>query len=374
MNYIYCDIKRFLRGACLGLVILIGAAPLLAQEDLYTVRDINVDVTAGSAVTAQEHAMTQAREQAFRVLLSRILSPEDLARVGEVADEKIESFVIDYEVLRQKNSSVRYMANLTYRFNGGAVKRFLKNRTVSVDESPKSPIVVIPIFKQGDSAQLWGDDNAWLGVWANRQNFSSRTPIVVPMGDLRDINDLSVEQVLAGDVEGLKKIARRYGAGAALVAVAQPTVLEDENVLELNLTKVTLDDQTDQLNVDSVPMKNRELGEVLGQGVARVLASVNGAKIKREHEAVAVSGPQKLHVSLPLSNLGDWLKLKQTLSEINTIRELKLISISNNAAEVTLTHSGSEHTLASALGARGLALTKTGDSSWSISHRMRTQF
>src|SRR6185369_10293232 len=68
---------------------------------------------------------------------------------------------------------------------------------------------------------LFEDRNPWREAWAKRPPRDTLMPIVVPLGDLKDIADLDAKQAMAGDVRRLEALARRYGATDTAVAVAQ---------------------------------------------------------------------------------------------------------------------------------------------------------
>ncbi len=346
-----------------------------ANDTLYTVHDVNVDVTADSAVTAQEHAMEQAKIKAFKMLLTRILSVTDIDQIGEIDSQKIDDLILDYEVTQQKNSAVRYMATLTFSFDESAVKRFLKQKPVIIDDAPNSPIVVIPIFMRGDKPSLWGENNPWLNAWANRNQLGVVTPIVVPMGDLQDINDLSAEQAIATDATRLQAIARRYGAGGSLVIVAHAPDPEDGADLEVDLTLVDLEGQIRTPRIDAIPITDTSLNKEFDQAINLAVNAIDNLA-KQHHgieaqnqdfEAQTMSSALTLRATIQFADLDDWLRIQNSLKDINTIQAVRIKKISRSNVEVMLIYSGSEQTLASALGARGLILTRTDGSSWLIS-------
>src|SRR3546814_6156869 len=55
-------------------VLVLGLRPLGAQErgDMFTVSDVAVDVTAGTAAAAREQAFVGGQRKAFRILLDRL--------------------------------------------------------------------------------------------------------------------------------------------------------------------------------------------------------------------------------------------------------------------------------------------------------------
>src|SRR3546814_5337389 len=84
--------------------------------------------------------------------------------------------------------TVRYLADLTFRFNPDQVRSLLRGAGVPFAETRSKPVVVLPVF--GDSAAgptLWTGTNPWRDVWAQRRGDDGLVPLTVPLGDLGDL-------------------------------------------------------------------------------------------------------------------------------------------------------------------------------------------
>ena len=84
-------------GLAVGIVLLAVSAPLKAQEsgDIYTVRDVEVDVTADSSAAARDRAITEAQRKAFNTLYGR-LSPDAGAKAPPLSDIEVARLVQDF--------------------------------------------------------------------------------------------------------------------------------------------------------------------------------------------------------------------------------------------------------------------------------------
>ena len=98
------------------LVVPLHMGEALAS-DVFSVRDVAVDVTAGSATNARKTALTNGQRKAFLSLLKRLTLRINHGDLPSLSDSRIAELVSGIEVSDEKTSSVRYLAKITYGFN-----------------------------------------------------------------------------------------------------------------------------------------------------------------------------------------------------------------------------------------------------------------
>lgn len=198
------------------------------REKGYQVQGVQVDITAKSAFEARTQAFQKAKEEGFRKLLTQLLSPEDRSKVQPPED--LEEYVRDLEVFGEKLSRVRYLASFTVRFHVARINSLFARQGVSprlqtVDSAQASleksqevkPVLLIPVLVPKDGHPLlWDEENAWYHIWSRAEEAPS---FVVPVGDLRDIKDLSAEEARAGAVDKIARLLERYGLEQGLVTL-----------------------------------------------------------------------------------------------------------------------------------------------------------
>lgn len=376
-----------LRSLFLLLGLSLVSAPVHAFAETYVVRNIKVDATADSAVAAQERALTDGRMKAFQILVSRLQDYDDAPDFAGLTPEKLEDLVLDYEVKKQKNSAVRYMATLDFRFDKAAVKKFMQQKNVSVQGGRKDSLVVVPVLETATQRKLWERDNPWFTAWLKQKHFRTAHPIVVPMGDLTDISEVSPEQAVSQDIGALHQLARRYGAGGVLIAVAH----ERENgTVDIDITLTTLDgtfqNQTISLKAQVQDQEQEQVSRSIpwSQAVEKTTATLKAlgrtesepthieASTDRSHSTpeatpAANTQQQRLSITIPLANLNTWMHVQRLLKDVAPINKVQLKSMSSSTAKVQMEYSGSLPALESALGARGLQLSQGADNRWILS-------
>ena len=83
----------------------------LAQgSNTYTVTGVDVDVTAPDAVQARQQGIAEARRKAAKMLVDRVVAPEDRARVTIPSDPSLEGMVRGIEFVRERSAPARNIA------------------------------------------------------------------------------------------------------------------------------------------------------------------------------------------------------------------------------------------------------------------------
>jgi hypothetical protein len=356
------------------LFTLFLASPLVASSELYTVYDVKVDVVDKSASAAQKKAMVKARRKAFDALMFRLSEGYSPDQTANVSDSDIEDMLLDYEVTNQKNSNIRYVATMNLRFDPRALSGYVTKHPTSTSaqaeedtqadedtdvkvkvkvEVKRSPVLVIPLMiDNAGKIHLWEDNNKWLQTWAKHKNKSARAPVIVPLGDLRDINMVSPTNALNEDPAALQAIIQRYGASGAVVAVIEerrdPT--DQTKKIFVSADKMTLEDMGTQAILPS------ESVEGLDNALTLVVAAMEGRTTTAQE---AKQQRQRIHIQVPVNNLRDWLTAERNLKSIQQITMVQPTRLSRREVNLEADFTGSIEGFQSALGARGYQLIST---------------
>ena len=105
---------------------LAGQTTYLAQ-DVFTVANIYVDVTDKTASVARKKALAIGEKKAFEILLKRLTLRIDHDSLPVVDPKEISTYVKDFGITHEKNSEIRYLAYLTYRFKPNDIRFLLRD-------------------------------------------------------------------------------------------------------------------------------------------------------------------------------------------------------------------------------------------------------
>lgn len=331
-------------------------ARALAPDEVFVIGRVPVDVTAESALAARAQALLQGQSTAWKRLLARLTLPGDAEALRTYGPEALAPLIQGYEVLRERTSSVRYLADLAISFNPDEVRRVLSEAGIPFAETPSRPVLVIPVMTGEGVGVLWEDPNPWREAWQNLPARDGLLPVVVPYGDLADIRDLSTVQALRGDKERLRVVADRYGARDVVVARASRFFDVRDNLPVLEIAMVRHDDDVaEETIIDSVKGQSPDdLVGLLDAGVTRVVVAL--ASTWKRANLIRPGLEARVTVVVPIDGFGRWLSIRARLKDIGILRRTELLRLSRTEALMDLWVQGDAMQLRNALRQRDLEL------------------
>ena len=290
----------------------------------------------------------------------------------KLGDQAIADMVVSYEVANEHMSAVRYLADYTFHFNAGAVRQLMQQAGLhlapaatpaaasAAAAAPNASVVVLPVYAGGGSPVLWDDPNAWRQAWRNEP--SGGEPLLVPLGDARDLATIDGARAAAGNAAALAAVGTQNGGGDVVVALATP------------------DRQAGRLAGLAIGLKRYRAGRLVGSRDEKLTArpgESEAAFLERAAAATATliatapaasvpSGPEAtLAAVVPISGLADWLAVQKRLSSLGPVRAVDLLSLRLDEAKIEIRYQGTLDQLKSALGGVALGLTG-GDPVWRL--------
>lgn len=348
--------RRFFSALVLFLP-LVQAAPALASE-VFTVRNVPVDATAATAASARDAALAQGYLDAYARLVQRLVSSSDVARVPQLTSSQIADYTLDFSVARERTSSVRYLADITYRFRPDEVRRLFRSNEIAFAETRSKAIVVLPLQDFGETTVLWEDGNAWRDAWALRDASGGLVPLIVPLGDLSDITSISAEEAIAGDAQRLAALAERYEAGAVLVSRAALSGDPEAGSVELALSTTRFNAQGAPfpLGIEVYRQQPEEAIEALFQRAADAVETAIQERWK-ESNVLRYGVESVIEVKVPVAGLGDWVEIQKRLGNVPAVVARDVLTISRQQVDLSMTYIGDQNQLALALQQNDLTLS-----------------
>ncbi len=330
-------------------VALMLAAPVEAAQDVFEVKDVAVDVTAATAAEAREQALAEGEINAFGRLLERLTLRSEHHKLPEFAKEDVDAYVQDFSVAEEKLSTVRYLANLTFRFKAEEVRRMLNDYGIPFAETVSKPVLVLPVFQDAGALILWDDPNPWRDAWLRRPDAQGLVPTILPTGDLQDIAAIGPEQAMDGDLQRLNAIAARYGASDTLVVfgVLRFDAANNRRAMEVYFTRYgnQLREQTEVMSF--VQEKVETVPQLLSRA-ARELTRIVEDNWKRDN-LLQFARSGVVAAVVPITGLKDWLAVRERLGRVAVVRKAEMVLLSLDEVRVNLHFLGDPGQLALAL-------------------------
>ena len=334
--------------------IAFGSLPASAG-DLFTVKDVHVDVTGDSAAAARGVAQAQGQREALTELMKRLTLPEDWDRLPPVDDQTAQNAVSGFQVANEKASSTRYIADLIVSFQRGAVRNILSSAGIPYAETQARPALLLPVLEKDGARILWEDDNPWRAAWNKLDLADAMKPVIVPLGDIDEMNLVSAAKAVSGDADALKELADRYGAADAVVALAKASPRDGKTVLDVTVTHYGGQDAAEPIQRS---FEGDTLQDAAAQAAQGMLASL-GIQWKRQI-IVRDARVRELSAVARYGNLGEWQKIRHGLGSTPLVTGIDVVGITGSAAEVRLSYKGGPERLALSLAQQGVALSNEG--------------
>lgn len=323
--------------------------------DPFTVQGVDVDVSAVNAQAAKDQAVAEAQRQGFATLLDRLAGTEDRARLPKA--DGLE-YVRDFTVDQERSTGNRYIGSFTVRYNAAAVRRLLQGAGIAVTEARARPLVLVPVFTGTDGrAALWDDPNPWRTAWGNLHG-GGLVPLVLPLGDLGDVQAITAAQAVAGDPLAMQSLGARWRSPDVLVLAA---------ALRGKVLDITLHaGPTTPKPFDALSYKQND-GESVDALLARAAKDIARAIDTAHRQGSAQSGEAgTVSALVPLSGLNQWLAVRERLGRVPAVKRWELVSLSRAEAAVILHVSGDSQQVTEALTKGGLSLNWA-ESFWRLS-------
>ena len=354
-----------IRLLCLFFALFAGffTLPARAADDLaFTVVGIKEDVTADNAAAARDQAFVQAQQNAFRKLAERLLSDEDARALAMPEATDISAMIKNFEITDEKIAPVRYAATYTFRFKGDAVHEFLSGQGKAFTDVRSKPVLVVPFYQQGAQTVLWGAANPWLAAWSRIESYQGLVPVIVPIGDVSDVADMTGDKALTYQAQNLYDLTMRYGAGEAIILVAAPgggdeaappNFVPAALSVSLYRTDNGAPEMTQKIQVGAADAEDGET--IFDAGVRKVRETLLHDWKSKTMVGPAQGNNLKAHVSF--SSLQEWADTQKALSRVQGVSDVQLVSLTPGGAQIDLVFQGSEDRLRLALAQADMTLS-----------------
>jgi|GEM_PF-833421 len=326
-----------LGAARLALVFLLltasGAMAAMRDSMLYTVSNVDVDVTAKDASTAKLKAISEAQVKAFRILAERLGGPDAAAAVSYIDDAEIGRMMASLSIQSEKSGPGRYIGKLSVAFLPDKVRAALQSLGIAYSEERSPRIVVLPVWNGPEGPVAW-EDNPWRTAWLSLNSDNDLVPIIVPLGDLDDSQTISAEEALRGDEVKLQSLKLRYEAETVLVAVAEP---EGETAIHAIMSG---ESPLGVITFDKVYDGGEGGWERAAQTAAQRFVALMNEKWKSDAAALPSEEPvlpvQTVAIAVPFSSVGQWNSIRARLLSVQGVSGIDVTTIGSGGARIRL--------------------------------------
>lgn len=363
------------------------------NQEFFTVEPILVESSFQdiTPVEGRQKAIMEGARKAFISLLEKLSSVPDTASwnalIMNMAEPEFESFLADFAIQKEKISPSSYQATLSYRFKSKKIYSFLQEKGMPIQE-PKiqaKKVLLVPILKTRIKTYLWEEENIWKIIWQNGPLSSSDIPLILPIGDLNDMQLVGVKEVERGDASALERLAQKYKASGGIL-VLEAALIQEGGVSEgipLHATSIkveflhTLPPSMKEISftvpeVSSVD-KKIDVKQLLDLAVRKTIKILNEEWLKGRIDQTGIDTSLLIHVKI--SSKKEWFDIQKSLKILEQqkkIKSYKVMGLSRGKAILQIIFFGDPIQSVLLFQERGLTLKQGEDGNWHLMHHTFT--
>lgn len=343
-------------------IFALPAASNAAQPNNYLVESVMVSINGKSPSGARNAAVANARRDAFLILLTRLELETKVA--DNVTDEEISDMVRSEQIDDEKMAGNNYSATFNIMFAKDFVDHILAqknlNKSANAQEEKKEDIyLLIPTKIVKRKPVLWEDANDWKKSIEKTLAKKSQKKFLTPDSDLTNATVLSLDNVETANYATIEPMLSRYKAEAAYTLFFNYD--EIENKVSINVFYIRkLQKKQFKLSFINVDRLSYEalLDKVADKTIDYLLSAQN------DESKILSSGFVRL--SIPISNLGNWLMIKNKIENSNLINQLNIESISRDNATISVNYINGKMEIEEAFSKIGLPLEKKSENFYAL--------
>lgn len=357
--------------APLALALVLAPVPgaaflaVAASSKVFTVANYPVDATARDAVAAKEKAHAEGQQAAFGALLKRLVPVTAYNRLEHLKSVPAANLVDGMAVRSETNSRTQYIASLDFSFQADAVRDLLNRQGVPFVEEQAPRMVLVPVTAETaeGTTRYRPASGTWAQVWKGLDLDNTLTPLrIEPL--LPVVHEDTIVAALSGDDSVERILTGEYKADYVLLAVAE--VDRAGGVLNVSLAGIDaaglISWRRGYRIADGDVGYAMEFAAVVTQGVLEGRWKV--AKLEDAGGGFAYGGGggggSEVRMAVEFASLGEWDDLRRVILDTPGIDDVRIESVSETTAEVSVRYPGGGDRLASTLSRQGLVLSGGG--------------
>ncbi|MGB9140660.1 MAG: DUF2066 domain-containing protein [Aestuariivirga sp.] len=330
------------------------------ETSVFAVQGVAADVTDKDVATAKEKALFDVQMKAIVMLAQRLGNETFAAEIAKLESKDVLPLLKSLSIEEEATGPGHYIGKFTVRFLPARVEKLFASYGVNVVSEQATPMLVLPIWKTAEGAQLW-EDNLWRAAWLGLHAEQSLVPLIIPIGDIEDTAALTAQDVLNLDPIKLETLRRRYGTRTILVAIAEPAAGDGVHAMmngESELGKVTFDKiyPADPATLDaSAALAAQRFHAVMIDKYKSDKAKASAGQTGESAEA-----SHSIPVSVSFASPSEWNAIRSRILSSPGIIGVDVSALAGDGAVIRLMYVGDLQVVQTSMPATGLQMSQVG--------------
>jgi hypothetical protein len=336
-----------------------------ADQDIFSVMGIELDVKARTAIAARERAIVQAEVRGFEALLNKLLDHDSPLLGRSYPAAQIRPMVRAFEVGEEKSASGRYIATYHVSYDPQSVRQFLGRRNAAFSEIPGDRLLVFPLIERHGATLLWEEENPWWQTVGPGLLKNYLHDYVVPEASFDERLAWSPGHLKRGPVpKRLESLLQKYEADDVLLINVRLIEAGDEDppqaLFEYKRLKTAKRVGVGRLFF----LEGDDEGAVLGRVFAAIAERFDSGWKQRTR--ALYGGFKFLDVEAWVENVEAWVRMREQLEEAAMVRGIRIGELAVPISRLQIRYLGTEEQLRLTLEQVGLRL-RNDEGIWRLS-------
>lgn len=348
--------------SCLLLTFFMFNSAFAEDQKQYAIKDIIINGSGESPIEARNNAIALGQKNGFMILLSRLDIDENLA--SSLSDSTIGDMVAEKQIIDEKIAGNNYSATLNLTFSASFVKYYLGNVDLSEPVIKNNSYLMIPIKIVKDRLLVWEKGNDWKMAVENVINNNQELPITIIKGDVDDISNLNIDTIDDNIFSDFAPISEKYKTSSIILAYFDFDNIENKVDIELKTIRKF---QTNRVRLNFVNVNQLEEESLINKVASKTIEYI----VKNQSES-SKEGPEaqlNIDIDVLISDLKEWISIKNKLENSNIIFGLRINSISRDLVKINVDYNNQNGDIISLFDKHGLILQQKSENGYFLSSK-----
>jgi len=336
-----------------------------AKNNIYEIESISSKASDKTPNASKILATTNARRDAFMVLLMRLQLP--IATADNISNEEIAEMVRSEQIVDEKIAGNNYSANYNITFARDFVDHILEKKTKEqesknseLDKPKKDNYLIIPIKVAKKRPLLWEPENDWrstIDKVINKNNLQKN--FIIPESNAENIALINGQNISNVSFENFEKILETYNAQGVYLMFYNFDEIENKVLVEVQYFRKLL---KKQFRLSFINVDRLSYSDLLTKVADRSIEYLKNNPIGSDNAL----NKNIFNLIIKISSISDWLNVKNTLDKSSLIDGLEIISISKDEVKIKINYINTQIPVEQGLEKLGLIFSKRNQDTFDI--------
>lgn len=332
------------------ITLLISTKSYAQLSSDLSIRGVIANAIDENPSASRQVAISDARRRAFKMLLQNLnykVSANEL-----FSDEEIAETIRSQQVDAEKIAGNEYSAILNIIFDKDFIDQAIIQKKLhhyKIDGEIEN-YIIFPAQIKDEKLFLWGKENKWRLAISGNLKTKTNKKFVMPEASIDNITSINEDKIIGSDYNDIANITEKYNTDSAYIlifsydknngkAYVDITYLQNAHIKKYRLSFI---------NTQS--LDNDKLLEIVASKTIEYLS-------QQDHKIKNSDDPNK-YIGIPITNMGQWLMLRNKINNADFIEKNQTKLISNDLVIFAISYKKDEATIEEDFRSIGILLNK----------------